>query len=1059
MTYLPRLDVVSAGAGSGKTYQIKNTVGRWIKEKLVSPDRIVAVTFTEAAAGELKERLRKELIDLGRVEDALKLDQAYISTIHSFGLKLLTEFSFDGGFPPRSRLLDQNEETALLRQAIARSGNIDALTKDLRRYGYKYDGGTQTSGEDQFRQMVQKVISRLRTVNQEVGRSTLSAFSEQFLTSSYGSTIDGEAALETLHRAVTALLTKFPCDISPGFVGNAAAVNEFRRNHADLSLAQNKYRLETDWYLWGSLRKLRQSKRGAPTPDEYDGLADTVIEAANELIQHPGPLEDAVNHAQILISAAVEAIEGYTLDKRKAALVDYTDMVAAAQIVMASSGGALEALAERVDCLVIDEFQDTNPLQFSLLWLLQKVGIPTLIVGDLKQAIMGFQGADPRLMERLLEDEKADTNTLNKNWRTQPSLMPFINSVGSSLFSDDYVSLDPQSASGFQEPLEVIEHPKPLKGPVSKKVQTLRTAERIHSLLGDPNQFVRDRRTEEKRRLVAGDIAILCPTNGQMQSYADSLRQFGIKAKIAEAGWIESKVIQIACHALEYVENPSDRHAALYLACTELGSHDLEPAVARLVEQKDIDDAVLERLKSIDLSTDYVTIDVVLSQIIQVLDLYRLASNWPNSRKHRADLLRLEAEAKSFVDAKPETLASGGFFGSGAKTFLAWLIDSVEQDKEGNQRPDPEVADEHAVELVSWHRSKGREWPVVFVCGWDSDVKPRLPEVSVEYEKFDNLDDVLDDARISFKPAFAAKEINDRFITQLRGDVILSAKRLIYVAMTRARERLVLEWHSHLANSSRTTYHKILTDDMMADIGEAEIIIGDEPFPCIMKVNNGTAPELPTYVEAVEKLSLIGRRAIKPGLLVDPQPEIFTTPSSSTGAISTTSVSTETHEYGEPLVLDLEISGAAYGTMLHRCFEVLSSSESLASSLPAACNYDLSSEHIDAIAKSNRDLVAWLKSVKGAISILPEVPYTVLQENGSVSTGIIDMLVETPEGYLVIDHKTDRATGEEHIFDHYFSQLLSYQKALQRMGMTVIGIGLNLVNEGKLKIAMDDQFS
>ena len=59
----------------------------------------------------------------------------------------------------------------------------------------------------------------------------------------------------------------------------------------------------------------------------------------------------------------------------------------------------------------------------------------------------------------------------------------------------------------------------------------------------------------------------------------------------------------------------------------------------------------------------------------------------------------------------------------------------------------------------------------------------------------------------------------------------------------------------------------------------------------------------------------------------------------------------------------------------------------------------------------------------------------------------------------MIDHKTDRATGEEHIFDHYFSQLLSYQKALQRMGMTVIGIGLNLVNEGKLKIAMDDQFS
>ena len=1056
MTHLPKLDVVSAGAGSGKTYRIKDTVGRWIKENLVSPDRIVAVTFTEAAAGELKERLRKELIDLGRIEDALKLDQAYISTIHSFGLKLLTEFSFDGGLPPRSRLLDRNEETALLRQAIARSGNIDTLTKELRRYGYKYDGGTQTSGEEQFRQMVQQVISRLRTVNQEVSGSTLSAFSEQFLTSSYGPTVDGKAALDTVHRAVTALLTRFPSDISHKFSGNAAAVKEFRKNHSDLSLAQYKDRLETDWYLWGSLRKLRQSKRGAPTPAEYDELATAVIEAADKLTQHPGPLEDAVNHAKILLSAAVEAIEGYTLDKRKAALVDYTDMVAAAQIIMASSEGALEALAERIDCLVIDEFQDTNPLQFSLLWLLQKAGIPTLIVGDLKQAIMGFQGADPRLMDRLLDYDKANTDTLNNNWRTQPSLMPFINSVGSSLFGQDYVSLNPQSVPGFQEPLEILEHPKPPKGSASKKAQALRAAERIHSLLDDPNQFVRDRQTKEKRRIVASDIAILCPTNGQMQHYADSLRQFGIKAKIAEAAWIESKVIQIAWHALEYVENPSDRHAALYLACTELGSHNLEPAIARLIDQKNIDDTVLERLKTIDLSDNFVTVDVVLSKVIRVLDLYGLVSNWPGSRKYRADLLRLEAEAKYFVEAEPETLASGGFYGSGAKTFLAWLINRVAQDKEGNQRPDPEVADEHALELVSWHRSKGREWPVVFVCGWDTDVKPRLPEVSVEYEKFDDLDDVLDDARISFKPVFAAKETNDRFLDQLRGDVLLSAKRLVYVAMTRARERLVLEWHSHLSNSSRTTYSTILTDHMMTDIGEKEIIIGDVSFPCVMTVNNGTAPDLPSHVATVEKLPLIGRRAITKGLPADPRLEIFTTPSSFTETKTTTSVSIETHNYGEPFVLDLELSGAAYGTMLHRCYEVLSVSEELAPSLPTACGYDLSSAHIDGIVKSNRDLVAWLKNFKGAISISAEVPYTVQEKNGSVSTGIIDMLVETPDGYLVIDHKTDRVTAEAHIFDHYLPQLLSYKAALQRMGKTVIGVGLNLANEGKLQMAIDD---
>jgi ATP-dependent helicase/nuclease subunit A len=1057
MTHLPSLDVVSAGAGSGKTYRIKDTVGRWIQDGLVSPDKIVAVTFTEAAAGELKERLRKELIDLGRIEDALKLDQSYISTIHSFGLRLLTEFAFDGGLPPRSRLLDQNEETALLRQAIARSGNIDSLTRELRRYGYKYDGGTRTSGEDQFRQMVQKVIYRLRTVNQEVDSSTLSAFSEKFLTSSYGPTVNGSAALDALHRAVMELLNKFPSDISGEFTKKDSVVKEFRKNHADLSAAQDKDRLKTDWHLWGALRKLRQSKRGAPTPDGYDELTGAVIEAADELVRHPGPLEDAVNHAQILIGAAVEAIEGYTSDKRKASLVDYTDMVAAAQMVMASNRGALEALAERIDCLIIDEFQDTNPLQFSLLWLLQQAGIPVLIVGDLKQAIMGFQGADPRLMERLLEDDKANTDTLENNWRTQPSLMPFINSVGASLFGDDYVSLDPQSEPGYQEPLEVLEHPKPPQGRVSKKTQTLRVAERINELLIDTNQSVRDRHTKVQRRLVAGDIAILCPTNGQMQSYADSLRQFGIKAKIAEAGWIESRVIQIAWHALEYVENPDDKHAALYLACTELGNHELEPAIAKLVDQQDINDPVLEQLKSIDLSGDYVTVDVVLAHVISALDLYGVSSIWPDSRKYRADLLRLEAEAKSFVDAKPETLSSGGFFGSGVKSFLAWLIDRVEQDKEGNQRPDPEVADEHAVELVSWHRSKGQEWPVVFVCGWDSEVKPRLPEVSVEYEKFNNLDDVLDDARISFKPAFAAKETSDRFLAQMQENVTLSAKRLIYVALTRARERLVLEWHSHLSASRRTTYYSILTDEMRAEIGPNKIKVSDEEFLCLMTGNNGMPPDIPDHMEESEKLSRIGRRAIKPSLPIAPGPEIFITPSSLTETVTTSSLNIETYEYGRPLNIDLDIDGAAYGTMLHRCFEVLSASAKLTSSLPAACEHELGGDHIDEIARSYWDLTTWLEKTKRAISISSEVPYTVRQSDGSVSTGIIDMLVEVPEGFWVIDHKTDRATGEDQIFDHYLPQLLSYQHALQSMGITVIGIGLNLANEGKLQMAKSNQ--
>ena len=91
----------------------------------------------------------------------------------------------------------------------------------------------------------------------------------------------------------------------------------------------------------------------------------------------------------------------YAAAKREAGLVDYSDMIAMAGQLLRERSDVLDTLVKRVDCLVVDEFQDTNPLQFALLWQLKEAGVPTLVVGDLKQAIMGFQGADPRLFEAL----------------------------------------------------------------------------------------------------------------------------------------------------------------------------------------------------------------------------------------------------------------------------------------------------------------------------------------------------------------------------------------------------------------------------------------------------------------------------------------------------------------------------------------------------------------------------------------------------------------------------------------------------------------------------------
>ena len=125
---LPSLTIVPAGAGSGKTYTIQQWLGEWVKQGKVRPERIVAVTFTEAAAAELRERIRTKLLDDGQLEAALRLDQAYISTIHGFGLRVLREFAFESGTSPEPRLLNEDEKNALIREALKHTEAVNEIT-------------------------------------------------------------------------------------------------------------------------------------------------------------------------------------------------------------------------------------------------------------------------------------------------------------------------------------------------------------------------------------------------------------------------------------------------------------------------------------------------------------------------------------------------------------------------------------------------------------------------------------------------------------------------------------------------------------------------------------------------------------------------------------------------------------------------------------------------------------------------------------------------------------------------------------------------------------------
>ncbi len=1048
---LPPLTIIPAGAGSGKTHTIQEKLGDWVTQKRVSPERIVAVTFTEAAAAELRERIGTKLLNLGRVDEALRLDQAYISTIHGFGLRILTEFAFESGGSPQPRLLNEDEKNALIRQALARTDKTDEITSDLAAYGYTYDFNTGRSPADLFRDDLLRIVELLRSVGWQSYTDAYAIQAAEWIAQRYGTTADGDQLSEILRQRVEALLQAYPESLAREYGTSPTATKAFLSDFQNLHRALDGDALDTDWNLWKSLRSLRQSKRGTPLPPDYDALASSVTAAADELPRHPGPLAHACAHVDALLSAGQEVLVHYAAAKREAGLVDYSDMIAMAGQLLRERPDVVDTLVSRVDCLVVDEFQDTNPLQFALLWQLKEAGVPTIVVGDLKQAIMGFQGADSRLFEALARQNPAASKPLTRNWRSQPRLMDFVNALGPGLFGDDYVSLQPQSKDSILKPFEVLSFPVKSKKDLHA-IRAVAVGERLQTLLDDSTQQIVDRRTKKLRRLRGSDIAVLCPTNPMLVTYAEVLRAQGLHVRLQADGWFVSRPVQIAWHALAYLANPADRHAALYLAVTELGSLSLHAALHQLMDSGRIEEPLLHRLDNITDDVAERTVYALVADTLATLDLFDVVALWPDGEQARANLLRLLAEADQFTDANQEALANGGFHGNGVQTFLSWIAAKVNE-KDGDKQPDPRVLDEDAMVLATWHSSKGREWPVVAVCGLDRGVKVRLPNVELGYSTFDELSRLLEHARIEYAPAFAAAETNERFLAELQDAEETAARRLLYVAVTRARDKLVMEWPAYLTGKKSTTYWSILTSNCDLSLGKNTIKIGANDFAC--PVFEGKA-EFPQDLDlhrtlAGSELLTVGRRAIRPGAVRQALTPDSRTPSQiKTRLKAGDRARLIAERYSEGLEIDVGLSGTAFGTFMHRCFEVLGPRPDFSARIPRITGVGVDPAVVMQIAAAVKRFEAWHKDYLKSESVLREWPLLALDEQGSVVSGTADLIVQTRAGVWVIDHKSDQIDDPVQTFQGYLAQLESYALALTGEGQTVLGIAINWIRRGEV---------
>lgn len=1042
------LVIVPAGAGAGKTHRIKTQLSDWVKRGIVRPERILAVTFTEAAAGELRERIRAGLLADGLVAEAMAVERAYVSTIHGLGLRLLTEHALAAGASPQPRHLGDAERDLLIRQALAHAKALDPIKAAPERFGYAPNFMRGETVEDSLRARVLSMIDLLRGLGDKGRDAGLVAPALARLDAVYGPVLDDPIAATTaLQTAVQVMIAAFP---EGGMAGITAKTN-VEKLEKNLALFKRVDRapdlLDRDWQVWNDLRSLFISNRSSKTPAGYDDLATAIMAAADVLPCHPGPLADAKLHLSCLIACAQEVMAAYETRKKALGLIDFADMITGAEHLLRTDLAVRQAVLDEIDCVIIDEFQDTNPVQFALLWQLGQHAPRTLLVGDVKQSIMGFQGADPRLSTALAAANLDATQPLDRNWRSTPAVMQFVNAMGAGLFGDGYNPLAPTRDAVAGPAIEVLNAVKSRGVRTASKPQE-HIAERIARILTD-GDTITDRHSKAARPARPSDIALLVCRHTTAARYAEELRARGVPVRIAEDGWAQSAVIVAARAALAFAANPADIHAGLLLRTLGPDPLPLQDALSAQIDGRLIDDPVLMRLAALSDILARLPVGAGLDLVLNAADLRLWAERQPDAAQSRADLLRLEAEAGEFEAAHRDLKSASGFHGETAKVFLGWL-DARGGERDFDRHPDPSANSAEAVEIVTWHASKGREWPITVVAEFDYGIEERAGSTATRFDALDRIDDmvvVLGSASLIHTPGFDAPEATRRFIEDRRADFEANAKNLLYVALTRARDRLVLEWPGFLKDREEdapeaTNLFHILSDTCAPQIGAGSLRINGVDCPALVT-------QLPEEAGFTEYAGGAAASALRFGAAA-PLPVTPLTPwrlqPSQTRSAGVPPVSRRI-DIGAPWPKAL--NDAYRGTALHLALRTYLTRPDLAPALALATGLDDAT--LALVAERATALKAWLAD-QGYTDLRAEIPVLGYTPEGAEIPGTLDLLAIGPAGAILIDHKSG---GVGDGFGPYWPQLSSYTGLLAGLypQHPLQGVAVFWVDHGWLELA------
>lgn len=857
--------LVSAAAGSGKTRVLIERIFDLISKDGLTIDRMLVVTFTHAAAAEMRERLQARLAEAA-VEDrrlraqAEKLENAQISTLHSFCQKVVQEYFQMVDIDPQAMLGDENTNTALRNQAIADAmerlyeraaqgepnatsltakftdtqieGILNALyfflialpnplewLTEAAEKAYTLEDVKSGAMADAILQDTQLLVSGAA----ELAAQSLSIGEAPYCPPAYLPTMqsDAEAVAAVTEAAAVDLLT-LQAAAAAFSLSRLPTVKNLEGVEADL---RDRYKENRE-----AIKKLMKKVEGQLPAD-----AEAAIGRLNAMQPSLRALRDTM----------ADLMEQYAVYKREKNLIDFSDLEHMTLKILKTEE-IRQTIAARYDAVFVDEYQDISGVQEAILNALrQNVSRETspvaqyyFYVGDVKQSIYRFRQADPTLfMDKAQafsprEDAPQRRITLNANFRSREKVLAAVNRVFTHVMQkevteiayDQEARLNPGLPSVGDVPMSLHLFTQAVRAGDRVKLQAYALGREIKKRVGQP---LLDREGNPAGTVQYRDIAILGP---KMKGVADilerTLSEMGIPVYCEDRGdAMDTEEIAQAMNHLRLMDNLADDLSLL--ACLRgptVGMDERELAAIRLRHESG---SFLSAMQSVAETQEDMLgkrcgqalamlarerflltespLDAYLWGWLNRSGLYAFYGCQPGGQLRQANLRMLCQKAGDHV------LRRGG--------DLYDFITSMQSQSGVRSGESPTVLSpfEDVVRVMTIHKSKGLEFPIVFVMGLENGFN-RRPRAQV-----------LMHPRLGMALPYINEEARTTDDTLLKSAIAMRTQaeekaeraRLLYVAMTRARDELVL-----LGCDEKISPQGLVRQSPQTDAGSAYDVFG-----------------------------------------------------------------------------------------------------------------------------------------------------------------------------------------------------------------------------------------